>query len=403
MKGIAQLRGTVRYYDWGGYVFIPDLLQIENPAHRPFAECWFGVHPQATSTLIWPGGEQQSLLEYIQSDKKLLGEATARRFGNMPYLLKLLDVKDMLSIQVHPSKEAAVQDYAKENAAGIPADAPHRNYKDDNHKPELMVAMGEFWLLHGFKPVAELKKTLGEVPELNNLLPVFGEEGDYKELYRYVMEMPQQQVNQQLKPLLDRILPQYQAGQLNRSSADFWAARAALTFNHEGITDRGIFSVYLFNLVHLQKGQAIFQDAGVPHAYLEGQNVEIMASSDNVLRGGLTTKHIDVPELLKHTRCEPTEVKILDGEKEGALLRYRTPAPDFELSKITLGKDDSITLESDTAEIFLLTEGSVSLSDGKNTVELRKGELAAAAFAGQKTTIRALESAVVFRAGVPAN
>ncbi len=402
MKGLAQLKGIVRHYDWGGYAFIPEMLQVENPAHQPFAECWFGVHPQATSTLIWPDGTQQSLLEYIQSDKRLLGEATAKRFGNMPYLLKLLDVKDMLSIQVHPSKEAAVQDFEKENAAGIPADAPHRNYKDNNHKPELMVAMGEFWLLHGFKPVDELKKTLGEVPELNELLPVFGEEGHYKELYKYVMELPQQKVNEQLKPLLDRIIPQYQAGQLNRSSADFWAARAALTFNREGITDRGIFSVYLFNLVRLQKGQAIFQDAGVPHAYLEGQNVEIMASSDNVLRGGLTTKHIDVAELLKHTRCEPTEVKILEGDKEGALLRYRTPAPDFELSKIVLEKEQTLTLKADTAEIFLLTEGSVALSDGKNNVELRKGELAAAAFAGQQVEIRALEPVVVFRAGVPA-
>lgn len=403
MKGIAHLKGTVRHYDWGGYSFIPELLQIENPAHQPFAECWFGVHPQATSVLSWPDGQQQSLLEYIQSDKSVLGETVARKFGNIPYLLKLLDVKDMLSIQVHPSKEAAVKDFERENAAGIPADAPVRNYKDDNHKPELMVAMGEFWLLHGFKPVADMKQTLTDVPELNALLPVFGDNGNYRELYRHVMEMPQEQVNQQLKPLLDLIIPQYQAGQLTRSSADFWAARAALTFNRENITDRGIFSVYLFNLVNVQKGQAIFQDAGVPHAYLEGQNVEIMASSDNVLRGGLTTKHIDVPELLRHTRCEATEVKILEGDPEGQLRRYRTPAPDFELSGIALEKGESIALQSVTAEIFLLTEGSVAVSDGQHTLELRKGELAAASFAGQRLEIRALEPALVFRAGVPAS
>ncbi len=127
--------------------------------------------------------------------------------------------------------------------------------------------------------------------------------------------MPQDEVNKHLQSLLDRIIPLYNTGKLKRSQEDFWAARAAQTFSQGKNIDRGIFSVYLFNLVGLQKGQAIFQDAGVPHAYLEGQNIEIMASSDNVLRGGLTTKHIDVKELLKHVKCEPTNPNILNGGK----------------------------------------------------------------------------------------
>src|SRR5690606_10034604 len=113
---------------------------------------------------------------------------------------------------------------------------------------------------------------------------------------------------------------------------DFWAARAALTFEENGNIDRGIFSIYLFNLVRLKNGEAIFQDAGVPHAYLEGWNVEIMASSDNVLRGGLTSKHIDVKELLKHVKCEATEVKVIMGDLKGKERIYETPAPDFALT-----------------------------------------------------------------------
>ncbi len=265
---------------------------------------------------------------------ELLGAYTAGRFGRLPYLLKILDVKDMLSIQVHPSKSYAEQAFLEENKKGIPLNAPDRNYKDDNHKPELMVALSDFWLLHGFKPAALMKRTLQQIPELRFLGPIFDKDG-YQGLYKTVMEMEQLDVNAVLQPLLDRILPAYRDGRLSKDREDFWAARAALTFNETGRIDRGIFSVYLFNLVNLRPGEAIFQDAGLPHAYLEGQNVEIMANSDNVLRGGLTPKHIDVPELLKNIRFEATEPNIILGKSvDGPIAVFQTPAPDFELSRI---------------------------------------------------------------------
>jgi mannose-6-phosphate isomerase len=398
MQGAAQLTGTVKHYDWGGATFIPSLLDIPNKEDKPFAEYWLGVHPQADCRVLADNNDKGLLRELVRKEgAAILGDYVSRRFGNIPFLLKALDVKNMLSIQVHPSKAEAEKDFARENAAGIPIDSPSRNYKDDNHKPELMVAMGDFWLLHGFKPQHALRQTLLAVPELKFLLPVF-DKGGYQQLYSAVMEMPQEEVNRQLQPLLDRIIPAYQQGISTRSTADYWAAKGALTFSQPGKTDRGIFSVYLFNLVHLQRGEAIFQDAGVPHAYLEGQNIEIMASSDNVLRGGLTTKHIDVKELLKHVKCEATHPAILKGVKRGNEIVYETPAPDFELSSFSLDKDESVSFVSATTDILLLAEGDIRIGEA---LHLKKGKPSAIVFPADTITMTANENSLVFRATVP--
>ncbi len=401
MDRIAKLKGTVKHYDWGGTRFIPSLLNVSNEVDKPFAEYWLGIHPQAECQVILSDGSVRLLRDYFSTGSPTaLGEYVAREFETMPYLLKALDVNDMLSIQVHPSKEDALKDFVEENIKGIEHDAPHRNYKDNNHKPELMVAMNDFWLLHGFKPEAKMKEVLSRVPELRSLLPVFEKSG-YHGLYKKVMEMPQEQVNAQLKPLLNRIIPLYKEGKLNRSQEDYWAAKGALTFSQPDKTDRGIFSVYLFNLVALKRGEAVFQDAGVPHAYLEGQNVEIMASSDNVLRGGLTNKHIDVYELLKHVKCEPTEPDILQGENLAGELIYKTKAPDFELSSFSIDKGGSASFISHTAEILLLVEGEAEVIHKGSKVTLRKGSPSAIVFPCDEVRIVASEPAWLFKAGVP--
>lgn len=398
---IGRLTGSVKHYDWGGAAYIPSLLNLPNKEEKPFAEYWMGVHPQADCIVQLDDGTSYLLRDKIQANPAaMLGEVVQKRFGNLPYLFKVLDVKDMLSIQVHPSKAEAIIDFARENKAGVPLDSPQRNYKDNNHKPELMVAMGDFWLLHGFKPEKEMKDTLKAVPELEFLLPVFEESG-YKGLYSSVMEMPQEEVNARLQPLLDRVIPLYKEGKLDRANADHWAAKAALTFSQAGRQDRGIFSVYLFNLVHVNKGEAIFQDAGVPHAYLEGQNVEIMASSDNVLRGGLTTKHIDVKELLRHVKCEATHPNILKGEKRDKERVYRTPAPDFELSSFEIEKGTSVAFTPHTAEILLLVEGLVDVMTHETILVIQKGSPSAIVFPGQPILLKAVEKSLVFRASVP--
>ena len=285
---IFRLTGLVQHYNWGGHRFLPVLLRKENPSDQPFAEYWMGAHKNAPSLIENGTGIFQPLDKFIaREEKEVLGETVQKRFGRLPYLFKILDVKDMLSIQVHPSKETALIEFAAENEEGIPLDAPQRTYKDDNHKPELMVALSEFWLLHGFKPFDKLEIILQTVPELQFLLPILKKDG-MERMYKVVMEMKQEEVNKRLQPLADRILALYISQHLSKPDEDFWAARAYRTFCLHGNIDRGLFSIYFFNLVKLEPGEAIFQDAGILHAYLEGQNLEIMANSDNVLRGLLT-------------------------------------------------------------------------------------------------------------------
>ncbi len=383
MPGIYHLKGAVKHFDWGGFTFIPSLLSIENKKQLPFAEYWMGTH-HLGEALVNTGGTELTPLSSIAP--------------SIPFLFKVLDVRGMLSIQVHPSKEAAEKEFARENAEEIPLDSPQRNYKDANHKPELVVALSDFWLLHGFKPTEELVYTLLNVVELRELLPVFNESG-YAGLYRHVMEMPQKEVNRILQPLLDNITTTNTDDEPDKSDEDFWAARAAAIFIKDDNIDRGIFSIYFFNLVHLKKGEGLYQAAGVPHAYLEGQNVEIMANSDNVLRGGLTSKHINVKELLKHVKCEATYPQILTaGKTNEDEFIYKTPVPDFKLSFFEMESGDVIPFIPNGEEILLLTEGIVEVDDDKIALKLEKGNPSAVAFPGQVIYLAAAAKSTVFRA-----
>lgn len=400
MQSVASLKGDIKHYDWGGTAYIPSLLKIENPTYKPFAEYWLGAHPQANCLIDTGNGEQISLREAIaKNPEALLGKKVYDDFGNLPYLLKVLDVKNMLSIQVHPSKKQAAIDFQAENKKGVALNAPDRNYRDANHKPELMVAMSDFYLLHGFKPEQQLLDILHKVHELRIFIPVFNKEG-YKGLYKMAMELPQEEVNELLQPLINKIIPLYQQNKLQKDDEHFWAARAALTFVQPHVIDRGIFSIYFFNLLHVHEGEAVFQDAGLPHAYLEGYNVEVMASSDNVLRGGLTTKHIDTVELLKHTKCAATHPKIIKSHAK-TLNEYKTPAKDFALSSYNLKKGEVVSMMTNTTEIFLLMKGNVTISSGKDKAVLEHGNIAATAFAGKNITIKAEEQSLVFKASVP--
>ena len=169
MNALALVKGTVKNYDWGGYTFIPALLQVENPNRTPYAEYWLGVHPLAANIVQTGNNKETVLRDLIENDKQLLGKVVNKKFGGIPYLLKALDVRDMLSIQVHPSKKDAEAGFANENSRGIPTDAANRNYRDANHKPELLVALGDFWLLHGFKKEKQLAAIFSSVKELKSL------------------------------------------------------------------------------------------------------------------------------------------------------------------------------------------------------------------------------------------
>jgi mannose-6-phosphate isomerase len=384
----------VQHYSWGGYEFIPALLGIDNAGQKPFAEYWLGAHPNHPSSIE---GTEVSLSEWIREQPgKVLGTSVSKHFSSLPFLFKILDVRQMLSIQVHPSKESAIKEFALENEKGIPVNAPHRNYKDENHKPELMVALGDFWLLHGFKNEIRLKEILQAKPEFHFLLSIFGE-NNYKTLYEAVMTMEQEKVDAILSPLLQPVLPMYESGQLQKSSEDFWAARAVSTFCKDGHYDRGIFSIYFFNLIHLKKGQGIFQPQGMPHAYLEGQNVEVMANSDNVLRAGLTDKHIDVKELLKHVDFKATIPAVLPAENDFAVT-YNSPAQEFELHAYQF-KGQKEIISSQSPEIWFLLSGTARVTAKDETIEMKRGE-AVFLGSGEEVTIES-GNGEVFRCIVP--
>ena len=392
MSGIFHLKGTVKHYDWGGKNFIPALIGVPNPANLPYAEYWLGSHPQDKVLIDLPKSGWSSFRDFLlESD------------NDLTYLLKILDVDDMLSIQAHPSKQAAEKGFAEENAAAIPIDSPERNFKDENHKQELMVALSEFWLLQGFRNPGKIQQVLSDTPELQHLLVLF-EKGGYEGLYSHVMLLPQENVNQVLSPLIKRVVPLYKENKLQKENPDFWAAKASLKFQKQENIDRGIFSIYFLNLINLFPGQGVFQDTGVLHAYLEGKNVEIMSSSDNVLRGGLTNKHIDVKQLLEHLDYEPTEPVIMDGElKEFTGLHYNTISKDFKLTRYILATDEKTDFDAGSTEIILITEGSVELSDGNIVLELRQGSPAAVVKKGRSVRLKALSGSVIFRASSPAD
>lgn len=365
IKGLVKLEGKVQHYTWGGYDFLPQLLNIPNPDHKPFAEYWLGTHANAPALVHFGDVSNIPLDEYLDQYASNLDEEKAQEVRRkLPYLLKVLDVRDMLSIQVHPCKEDAYIGFQQENQAGIPLDAPHRNYKDDNHKPELMVALSDFWLLHGFRSPEKLVEMINAVPEFAFMLPLF-REGSYRKLYTTIMQMEQEEVNRILQPLLERIQAGYEKDYFTKDDPHFWAARAASTFNQPGKIDRGIFSIYLLNLVHLKNGEAIFQDAGVLHAYLEGQNIEIMASSDNVLRGGLTNKHINTAELLRHVTFQATIPELVHTQKRAGEREciYETPVTDFQLRRYSLKPGQPIPpLSIHHVSILFMLEGEAALA-----------------------------------------
>ncbi len=324
----------------GGKSFIPSWLGIDAKDQKPYAEYWMGAHASAPAALCTKNGEL-SLHQLIKDyPEDILGKKVQQQFGELPYLLKILDVKDMLSIQVHPTRKGAEEGFLAEQAAGILPTASHRNYKDRNHKPEMMIALSEFWLLHGFLPEEKLKNRLENIPEFKRLREIFINKG-IKGLFNFVMNIPQQEVNEILLPLIKRELERKKRKQLSKNDPGWWVCKLWNSKKDaEQDVDRGIFSIYFFNIVHLKTGEAIFQGPGIPHAYLEGQNVELMANSDNVLRGGLTDKHVDVPELMKHTRFEGITPEIIKGKNINANeVNFPCPVPDFGIHKILLNPE----------------------------------------------------------------
>jgi len=375
MCKIGLLKNRVQSYAWGSATAIPELLVEKNPSGKPQAELWLGAHSKAPS-LVNCDGQWLSLKELIEKKPKdILGNKVAERFHNkLPYLFKVLAAAKPLSIQAHPSLDQAKEGFKNENSQGIPVDASNRNYKDDNHKPECICALSPFWALYGFRNISEIlglmekSCSLGLADELNKLKKYPDTQG-LKRYYTDLMTMD----SKRQKRVVDEAV-QYAQLHLDEDLVFHWMMR----FSDEYPSDIGILSPMLLNLIQLKPGQALFLPAGELHAYLEGVGIELMANSDNVLRGGLTPKHIDVPELLKALNFEPRPVKILEAVEKNKNERvYASAADEFVLSVISVSDGGSYQ-RSDlkSIEIMLCTEGRACLLDNcsKERINIKKGD-----------------------------
>ena len=375
MAGIYQLKGCIQPYVWGGKHYIANLLNVTN-TQEPYAEYWLGTHTSASSQLLIANGEI-SLLDFLHKNPTALGTQSRQLFGdNLPYLLKILDVANPLSIQLHPTKEQAEIGFAQENAASIPLNDPKRTYKDDNHKPEMMIALSDFWLLHGFKTKAKILDTLRQRPSLADLATKLALQ-NLADFYADIMLATQDQLAQWLLPIIEGQQKAYEQNQLAMQDPDYWVLYTlhAMQISRDNL-DAGLMSFYLFNIVNLQVGEGIFQAAGVPHAYLRGQNIELMACSDNVIRGGLTPKHVDIEQLLKIIDCSEIVPQIIAPAPKNQVYTYPTPIADFALSNMPYAKNTEISDRTLNGTILLVMAGEITLEAAQQKLTLKQGQAA---------------------------
>lgn len=385
-----ELVGALRSYAWGSRTALAELCGRPVPSAHPEAELWFGAHPADPAYIRTERGER-SLLEVVSAEPgRELGAAATRFDGRLPFLLKILAAEEPLSLQAHPSAQQAAAGFARENRTGVPLDSPMRNYRDDSHKPELVVALERFEALAGFRDpqrTVELFRAL-DVPELGQYTDLLAAQPDsdgLRTLFTSWITLPPTVLDTLLPAVLDGCV-RYLSG-AEREFAPVAQTTLELAESYPG--DAGVLASLLLNRITLQPGQALFLAAGNLHAYLRGVAVEIMANSDNVLRGGLTPKHVDVPELLKVLDFEPIDLPLVLPEPAGdGSVRYRTPAPEFAMRRFDITEGSALVPLTDAGPgIVLCTAGSAHLLDGVSEVRLDRGT--AAWISAADTDIRA--------------
>lgn len=367
-----HLNGALMHYPWGTMDFIPGLLG--RPADgRPVAEYWLGAHPAAPATV-----DGTPLQVALAEDPSLLGDRAAGAFGpQLPYLMKVLSARHALSLQAHPSRELAQAGYAREEEAGVPRTAPERTYADDWPKPEVMIALTEFHSLSGFRDpdaTADLLGGLG-LGEITDGLtgPLTQRSGPaaIAEVFLDVLSDGAERQNLVNHVLTAAVRHRDAEGPLG----DF--ARTALELDETFPGDPGILAALLLNRVTLQPGEALFVDHGTMHAHLRGSGIEVMAASDNVVRGGLTTKHIDVDELVRIVDFSPSRPRVLLPDPVGpGVWAYRTPCPEFDVWRVEPPATGVVLPGHGSARILLVTRGTVVLDSGERTLELGPGSSA---------------------------
>ena len=346
----------IQNYDWGNPEFIPEHFGYDNTARRPYAEVWMGAHPELPALVQLD--EPVSLRTLIDAAAEtLLGTACAEKFGELPFLFKVLSAAQPLSIQVHPNRIQAAAGFARENAAGIPIDAAHRNYKDGNHKVEMAVAITDMYALAGLRPVSEIAANLqafaasAKFPD--DLPAADSSPSAVRELFTAFMSLPQPVVNDILNPVIATL--DKKRDTFSRDDWQYWLLRADAVFAQNDDRDRGLFAIPFLQLIHLQPLQALYMPPGITHTYLEGTAVEIMANSNNVLRSGLTPKHIDADELARVIDFAADDPTILAAVAAGDWSVYETSADEFQLSHRPLTGGETVSHTAATsAEILLV-------------------------------------------------
>lgn len=364
-RTVDLLDNPVRPYAWGSVTEIPRLLGVE-PTGRPQAELWMGAHPAAPSRLRTGG----SLLRRITDDPA--GELSApvlRRFGpRLPFLMKIIAAERPLSLQAHPDQEQARAGYADEQQRGVPLDSPERSYVDPNHKPELVCALTPFEALCGFRAVPDTLELLaglaGRAPVLGKYVEALRARPDRDGLREVVTGLLTVPADRRRR-LVESVVLACAAG----SSAE---ERTAVELGEAYPADPGVVLSLLLNRIRLEPGEALFLAAGNMHSYLRGTAVEVMASSDNVLRGGLTPKHVDVPELLRVVDVTDGPAPVLEPVDLGpGHSVYRPPVPDFRLDSYALGPPVPVDLPG--PRILLTISGEAVVRTGTATLTLPRG------------------------------
>lgn len=365
---MLKMQNQVQHYSWGSHTAMTDMYGYPNPDKQPMAELWMGAHPKASSVVTDSNGNASSLYDYIAADPQgCLGETINRRFHRLPFLFKVLSAAQPLSVQVHPDKAAAETGFARENQAGIPLDSPVRNYKDDNHKPELVYALTPFKAMNAFRPLTEICSLLSEVAPAHPGIALF------------IAEPSEEQLSVLFTRLLsmsgetkDRAIGVLKSALNSRQGEPWDTIRKMTEFYPE---DNGLFTPLLLNVVELKPGEAMFLYARTPHAYLEGTALEVMANSDNVLRAGLTPKHIDVAELLSNLDfiAKPAKNLFMSPHTVNGCDIFPVPVDDFAFSVIKLN-DQKITLDNNSANILFCVKGQVVITTKTTTLSVIEGE-----------------------------
>lgn len=405
---IYTLENSIQKYDWGSPSALPLLLGMENPTGEPWAELWMGAHPKAPSLAIDPvTGRGEPLDRLIALDpSRILGVTTAGRFGgSLPFLLKILSASRPLSIQAHPSKLKAEHGFAQEELKGIPIDAPERNYKDANHKPETVVALTEFEGLCGFRRIDDILenvKTLapGQFERFAGRLSRDPGKLELSVFFYTFISMADDDKAELLRFARERsdaiVAAEPHDSPVGRMFS--WVLR--LMDAYPG--DVGALAPLILNLFRLEPGQALNLSAGEAHAYLCGTAVEIMANSDNVLRGGLTSKHMDVPEFISSLNFDVVAVEAMEaGAPADGFSPYRCDVPDYSIAKAAVDGVLTSSRRVPGPEILLCTEGSLRVAgaDGSGAPLARGSSVFVTADEGDYSLSG---NGTVFRAGVPA-